>query len=158
MRSLRLAQPLRAGPRQSWRGYDHDRALSCQYLELATLGCACLVDVAGEDKLGAGGRQLLQHAAAAGEWALARAPRRVGELVVQADDAKRTGRRVPSRSAARSTSSVRRPPDWWRHGRTELTPTTCRPPPECIGSVVSHSRSNSCQGRVNLAGGSSGMS
>ena len=93
MRSLRLAEPMGSGSREPRRGHHDDRALSGQHLELAPLGDAGLVDVAGEDELGAGCRQLLQHAAAAGERALARPPRRVGELVVQADDAQRTGRR-----------------------------------------------------------------
>src|SRR5438552_2722755 len=40
-------------------------------------------------------------------------------------------RRAPScassrRRAARSIWLWRRPPDWWRHGRTEFRPTTCR--------------------------------
>ena len=93
MCSLRLAQPVGARSREPRRGHDDDRTLSGQHLELPALGGAGLVDVAGEDELGAGCRQLLQHAAAASERALARAPRRVGELVVQADDAQRPGRR-----------------------------------------------------------------
>ena len=92
MRSLRLAESMRAGPRQPWCGHHDDRPLSGQHLELPPLGDAGLVDVAGEDELGAGRRQLLQHTATARQRSLARAPRRVGELVVQADDAQRAGR------------------------------------------------------------------
>ena len=50
------------------------------------------------------------------------------------------------------------PPDWWRHGRTELSPTTCASALEKTGSVVSHSRSNSRQGLVKRAGKVYGMS
>ena len=132
---------------------------SAEHLELAALGGAGLVDVAGEDELGAGCRELLEHSAAARERPLARPPRRVRELVVEADDAQAL-RPAPRRAdrQARWRASAFSPPDWCRHGRTELTPTTCSPSAECTGSVVSHWRSNSCHGRVNRAGGSSGMS
>jgi hypothetical protein len=46
-----------------------------------------LVNMTGEDELGARRRQLLQHAAAMSERALARSPWRVRELMVKADDA-----------------------------------------------------------------------
>ena len=159
MRSLRLAEPVRARAREPRRRDDDDRPLAVEHLELAPLGDAGLVDVAGEDELGAGFRELLEHAAAASERALARPPWRVRELMVEADDAQRAGgRRARGAPRARSRAPVRRPPDWCRQGRTELTPTTCSPSAECTGSVVSHCRSNSRHGRVNRAGGSSGMS
>ena len=94
MGSLRLPEPMGPGSRQPRCGYHDDRPLSGQHLELPSLGDACLVDVAGKDEVGAGRRQLLQHTAAARQRALARAPRRVGELVVQADDAQCTGRSI----------------------------------------------------------------
>ena len=43
------------------------------------------------------------------------------------DDAQRAGRAARSRVVARSSCSSLTPPDWWRHGRTELSPTTCAP-------------------------------
>ena len=92
MRSLRLPEPMGPGSCQPRRGHHDDRSLSGQHLELPSLGDAGLVDVAGEDELGAGRRQLLEHTAAARQRSLARAPRRVGELVVQADDAQCAGR------------------------------------------------------------------
>jgi hypothetical protein len=58
------------------------------------------VDVTGENELGAGLRELLENATAARERALARSPRRVRELVVEADDAKRAGRRPAEKVAA----------------------------------------------------------
>ena len=94
MRSLRLAESMGPRSREPGRGHHDDRALSRQHLELAPLGDAGLVDVAGEDELGAGRRQLLQHAAAARERSLTRPPRRIGELMVKADDAQRAGRCV----------------------------------------------------------------
>ena len=91
VRSLRL--PSRWGRGRSAPARSPRRStLARQHLELASLGDAGLVDVAGEDELGAGRRQLLEHAAAARERSLARAPRRVGELMVQADDAQCAGR------------------------------------------------------------------
>ncbi len=92
VRSLRLAEPVRARAREPGRGHDDDRPLAVENLELAALGDARLVDVAGEDELGAGLRELLEHAAAAGERPLARPPGRVRELMVEADDAQRAGR------------------------------------------------------------------
>ena len=61
-------------------------------------------------------------------------------------------------SEARRTCSSRRRPDWCRHGRTELSPATTSVSERYTGSVVSHSRSNSCQGRVNRRGNVYGMS
>ena len=54
------------------------------------------------------------------------APRRVDQLVVQRDDAKRAGC-GPSSCSVGALPAARRstPPDWWRQGRTELSPTTC---------------------------------
>jgi hypothetical protein len=93
MRSLRLAQPAGPGAGQAGRCHHHERPFSGQYLELPALGDAGLVDVAREDELRARFRELLQDAAAAGERALARPPRRVRELMVEADDAERSRRR-----------------------------------------------------------------
>ncbi len=89
MRSLGLAEPVRTRAREARRCDDDDRPLAVENLELAALGDAGLVDVAGEDELGAGRSELLEHAGAVGERPLARPPRRVGELMVEADDAQR---------------------------------------------------------------------
>ena len=94
MGSLGLAQPVRPRARKTWRRHDDDRTLTGKHLELAPLGGARLVDVAGEDELGAGFCQLLQHAAAARERPLARPPRCVRELMVEADDAQGARRRA----------------------------------------------------------------
>src|SRR5262245_50446821 len=50
------------------------------------------------------------------------------------------------------------PPDWWRHARTELRPTTCRRSERKTGSVVCHWRSNSTNVFVKRAGNEYGMS
>ena len=92
-------------------------------------------------------RRALEHVAAASQRPLARAPRRVRELVVEADDPQRS--RPVLRRGARPGASGHpslRPPDWCRQGRTEFRPTTCSPSPLWTGSVVSHWRSNSCHG------------
>jgi hypothetical protein len=93
VRALSLAQPAGPGAREPRRRHDHARPFSRQHLELTALGGAGLVDVTGENELGAGLRKLLENAAAARERALSRPPRRVGQLVVEADDAKCAGRR-----------------------------------------------------------------
>jgi hypothetical protein len=95
VRSLCLAESMGSGTREPRRGHDDDRPLSGQHLELPALGGAGLVDVAGQDELGAGRRQQLQHAAAARERSLACPPGRIRELMVKADDAQRAGRRCP---------------------------------------------------------------
>jgi hypothetical protein len=94
VRPLRLAQPVRPRARETRRGHHRDRVLIGQHLELTPLGCSRLVDVAGEDELGAGLRELLEHAAATGERPLARSPGGIGKLVVEADDAQRARRRA----------------------------------------------------------------
>ena len=88
------------GAREPRRGHDDDRSLAGEHLELAALGGSGLVDVAGEDEVGAGCGQLLQHAAATSERALACSPGRVRKLVVEADDTQRAG--------GRRTESLRR--------------------------------------------------
>jgi hypothetical protein len=50
------------------------------------------------------------------------------------------------------------PPDWWRHGRTELRPTTYSVGDRKTGSVVFHWRSNSVNVFVKRAGNVYGMS
>jgi hypothetical protein len=111
VRSLCLAESVRARPCEPWRRNHDDRAFALQHLELPPLGDAGLVDVAGEDELGAGRRQLLQHTAAAGKRTLARTPGRVGELMVQTDDAQRAGRggmKVGGRAVDRTRSQASR--------------------------------------------------
>ena len=138
MRSLRLTESMGPGTLEPWRGHHDERTLARQHLELTPLGDTGLVDVAGEDEVRAGLRQLLEHATAARERPLTRPPGRVGELMVEADDAQRPcRRRCGAARRARSTAPVLRPPDWCRQGRTELTPTTCSPPAECTGSSSS---------------------
>jgi hypothetical protein len=92
MCSLRLAESMRTRTRQPGRGYHHDRAVAREHLELAALSGACLVDMSGQDELGAGFGQLLEHAATSRERTLTAPPRRVGELVVKADDPQGTRR------------------------------------------------------------------
>ncbi len=91
MRTLRLAESV--GPRsgEPRRGHHHDGTLSVEHLELAPLGGTGLVDVAREDELGAGGRELLEDSASTSERALACSPGRVRELMVKANDTQRAG-------------------------------------------------------------------
>jgi hypothetical protein len=89
--ALRLSEPVRPRSRETRSCHHHDGALAGQHLELTSLGGAGLVDVTGEDELGPGCGQLLEHAAATSERALARAPGRVRELMVKADDTQRAG-------------------------------------------------------------------
>ena len=93
MSALRLAEAMRPGPGESRGSNDHGRALTVQHSELAALGHARLMHVAREDELGAGLRELREHVSAAGERPLARPPRRVRELVVEAHDAQCARRR-----------------------------------------------------------------
>ena len=61
-----------------------------------------------------------------GEHLLLGAPRR--RRIATEDDARATPRVAPLGKfgvVARSKSVPLTPPDWWRHGRTELGPTTC---------------------------------
>jgi hypothetical protein len=57
------------------------------------LADGCLVDVAGEDELGAGIHERGEHAAAFRYGLLARAPRRPEQVVVEDDDPERGRRR-----------------------------------------------------------------
>jgi hypothetical protein len=93
MGALGLAESMGAGARQPRRGYHHDRPLVAEHLELTPLGSAGLVDVPGEDELGAGCRELLEHPAAARQRSLACAPGSVRQLVMKANDAQGSRRR-----------------------------------------------------------------
>jgi len=84
--ALSLAQATRARACEAGRRHDDGRALAGQHLELAPLCDASLVDMSGEDQLGAGRGQLLEHTATPRKRPLPRAPGRVGELMVKADD------------------------------------------------------------------------
>ena len=90
--ALRLAEPMGRGRVSPGAVNDYDRAVAVEHLELPPLGDAGLVDVSGEDELGAGCREPLQHVPRRASGRFARPPRRVRELVVEADDAQRTGR------------------------------------------------------------------
>jgi hypothetical protein len=91
--SLCLAESMRAGAGQPRRGNHYDRPLVAEHLELTPFGSAGLVDVPGEDELGAGCRELLQHSAAARQRPLACAPGSVCQLVMKANDAQGSRRR-----------------------------------------------------------------
>jgi hypothetical protein len=101
MGALSLAEAAGPGPGQAWRGHDDDRRLAVEHGEFTSFCHARLVDVSGEDQLGARVRQLLEHVAAACQRPLARAPGRIGELVVKADNAQGV-RRCRSQLDARS--------------------------------------------------------
>ena len=78
---------MRPGPREAGGGDDDGCALPVEHGELTTLRHASLVDVAGQDELGAGCGKLFQYAASSRERPLARPPGRVRELVVETHDA-----------------------------------------------------------------------
>jgi hypothetical protein len=81
---LRLTEPPRPRSCQPRRRDDDDRALAVEHGELSPIGDACLVNVTGEDDLGAGGCEALQDQAPARKRSLPRPPRGVAELMVKA--------------------------------------------------------------------------
>ena len=91
----RFAPPPRTRLAEAGRGHDGrpgHRAL--HDLELAALADGALVDVAGDDELGARVDEGSEHRRAVRDGALDAAPGRAEEVVVERDDAKRAGRRV----------------------------------------------------------------
>jgi hypothetical protein len=62
-------------------------------LELVPLRDGRLVDVTGEDQLGAGVDERGEHVGSSGDRLLARAPGRADQVVMEGDDAERTFRR-----------------------------------------------------------------
>lgn len=97
MRALRFTEPVRAGPREAGSGGDDDRRVAVEDGELPAVADPGLMDVTGEDELGARTGKAREHLAAASEGALARPPRRVRQLVVEAGHPERSGRRVLQR-------------------------------------------------------------
>jgi hypothetical protein len=93
VRALGLAEAVGPRPREAGGRDDDDRRIAVEHGELPPLGHPDLVDVAGEDDVGAGVREPGQYASPPGERPLPRAPGRVGELVMQADDAQSPRRR-----------------------------------------------------------------
>ena len=146
--AARLAAALRARLAEAGRDRDDDAALpAADHLELVPLADRRLVDVAADDQLGAGVDELREHVVPPRDRLLPRAPRCADHLVVEHDDAQRARRcRVEASPSRASAASSLTPPDWWRHGRTELRPTTCAPSATSSGSVVCHCRSNSAPG------------
>ena len=125
--AARLAAPVRARLPEPGRGGDRDAGLPS--LQPRTRA-ARRSRPGGCGRRGSARRRLEQcgeHVVAAGDRLLPRAPRRADHLVVHRRDAKRA-RRGPRRTLGgpRSCAS-RRPPDWCRQGRTELSPTTKSP-------------------------------
>lgn len=94
MRALRLAEPVGTGSGQASRRDDDDRPLSVEHGELAAVGDACLMDMAGEDEVCPRSREPLEHGAPPRQRPLARSPRRISELVVKTHDAESVGRGV----------------------------------------------------------------
>ena len=153
--AARLAAPVRARLAEAGSDRDHDRVLAARRreLELAPLGDRALMDVAGEDEVGAGldeSRRARGSASRRASCASATAPRAGG------DAARRSGSALAgtSRKAPRPAAPARRAhaPTGCRQGRTELSPATTSVSERYTGSVVSHCRSNSAQGRVNRRG------
>ena len=126
--TARLALPLRARLAEAGRDRDDHRLLAAaRDLELAPLAHRCLVDVPGEDQVGAARDECAENVVPAGDRLLPRAPRRADQVVVEHDDLECAGRRFCRRSSARASCALRMPPGLVRrHGRTELRPTTCR--------------------------------
>ena len=97
VRAARLAAPVGAGPSEPGDRGEHERlpASAVEDLELAPLGDRGLVDVPGEDELGAGVCERLEHAIAVldGLFPPGR-PRGRREVVVQRDDAERARPRL----------------------------------------------------------------
>ena len=110
-------------------------ALRARELELTPFRNGALVDVPGEDEVGARLDEPGEDTVALGDRFLARAPRSPEQVMAS-----------------------RTRPDWWRQGRTELRPTTTSVSERYTGSVVSQSRSNSSHGLVNRLGNVYGMS
>ena len=84
-----------------------------------------LVDVPADDQLGARVDEPGEHAVAVRDRPLARPPRRADQLVVEDDERSAPGAAARAARAARASCASPTPPDWWRQGRTEFTPTTC---------------------------------
>ena len=108
--AARLAEPLRAAAaRARARSRRHSRARPrVEHLELVPLGHRALVDVAAEDQLGARGDEAREHVVAARDRLLARAPRRVDQLVVEGDDAQRARCGLARARSARARVARRR--------------------------------------------------
>ena len=114
VQSARLAEPSR--PRLPEPGCDRDdgRArLVADDLELVPLADRGLVDVAGEDQVGAGVDERAQNVVAARDGTLARRPPgRAEQVVVEDGDAKRSrlgGGEALSRARSAALRSARRP-------------------------------------------------
>ena len=156
-----LAAAVRA--RLAEAGCDRDDhrvlALRARELELAPLRDGALVDVPGEHEVGARLDEPGEDSVPLRDRLLARAPGRAEQMVVEGDDPQRAlGRVLEDLRRVLEPARRERRPDWWRHGRTELSPTTTRLSDRYTGSVVSQSRSNSCQGLVKRFGNEYGMS
>jgi len=88
----RFATPV--GPGLSESGRDRNRrsvasALFSHNLELVSLGDGGLVDVAGEDQLGAGVDERGEHVGSTGNGLFPRPPRRTDQVVVKGNNSQR---------------------------------------------------------------------
>ena len=110
--ALRLAAAAGARAAQAGRGGDDDRvgALVAGGEELAPFSGCRLVDVAADDQLGAGGRELSGELPV-GDGRLRRAPRGAERVVVEDGDPHGAGRGLLATARPRARQIASRPPD-----------------------------------------------
>ena len=95
METACLAASLRTRLAEAWRDrHRHSSYVTRDHLELVALADGALVDVPGEDELGAGVDERSQDVRPPGDRLLARAPRRPDQVMVERDDPQRTLRRL----------------------------------------------------------------